>query len=241
VKRSCHACYKCLFTPLLGSLLSFLPVIFCWPSILLFLCSLRVCDLLSPLRLAPGPLSGRISALSDHMGKSRTGFFDRARKNGSRQDRSGINGAQVHKSLEDGTKRRYKDAYRLWLECTLCLPLPYFLELITTAFVKSVTKTPSVMPTIWETLKDFVQEVGYGMDGVKGEHDPPSLKASGRRGKILRLNFDGAMIPSPNTSILVTNISSPSLAPPVLCVLRIKCPSVAEVSTVPAHERCTSR
>lgn len=149
MERSCHACYKCLFTPLLGSLLSFLPVIFCWPRFCFSFahCAFVIFYLLSVS--PPCPLSGRISALSDHMGKSRTGFFDRARKNGSRQDRSGINGAQVHKGLEDGTKRRYKDAYRLWLECALCLPLPYFLELTTTAFVKSVTKSPSVMPTIW--------------------------------------------------------------------------------------------
>ena len=149
MERSCHACYKCLFTPLLGSLLSFLPVIFCWPRFCLSFahCAFVIFYLLS---VSPLVLFQEESLLCPTIwGNSRTGFFDRARKNGSRQDRSGINGAQVHKSLEDGTKRRYKDAYRLWLEYALCLPLPYFLELITTAFVKSVTKTPSVMPTIW--------------------------------------------------------------------------------------------
>jgi hypothetical protein len=66
---------------------------------------------------------GTISALSGLMGRRRVGFFDRARGKGSRQDRSGIDGAQVHKGLEDGTKRRYNDVARLWLECVPC-PCP---------------------------------------------------------------------------------------------------------------------
>jgi hypothetical protein len=150
-------------------------------SILLFLCSLRVCDLLPPLRLALGPLSsGIISALSGHMGKSWTDFFDRARKNGSRQDGSCINGAQVYKRLEDGTKRRYKDAYRLWLEYALCLPLPYSrpaLSILSLQPLRRVLENPMRDANDPEALEDFVQEVSYGMDGIKGEHDSPSLES----------------------------------------------------------------
>jgi hypothetical protein len=77
--------------------------------------------------------SGTLSAQSNLMGRRREGFFGRAREKVSRQDRSGIDGAQIHKALEDGTKRRYKGAIRLWLEYVLCPyslhrfppPLPY--------------------------------------------------------------------------------------------------------------------
>lgn len=54
------------------------------------------------------------------MGKRRAGFFARAPKRGSRRDRSGIDGAQVHKTLEPGIKRRYTGTVHLWLEYVLC-------------------------------------------------------------------------------------------------------------------------
>src|SRR2546423_12759327 len=46
--------------------------------------------------------------------KASAGFFDRARKRGSGQDKNGIDGAQVHKTLKPGTKRRCTGAMRLW-------------------------------------------------------------------------------------------------------------------------------
>jgi hypothetical protein len=62
------------------------------------------------------------------MGKRRAGFFDRARGKGSERDKADIDGSQVHKELEDGTKRRYGDAKRLWNEYVLLAapfsPLP---------------------------------------------------------------------------------------------------------------------
>ncbi len=63
----------------------------------------RCLDSLSP---------GTISVLSDRIAKGRAGFFDRAREKGSKRDRSGIDGRQVYKRLEDGTKRQYEDAMR---------------------------------------------------------------------------------------------------------------------------------
>jgi hypothetical protein len=68
---------------------------------------------------------GTISALSGLIERCRLGFFDRTLGKGSKQDRSGIDGTQVHKGLEDGTKSRYNDATRLWLEYVLsfCLLL----------------------------------------------------------------------------------------------------------------------
>ncbi len=50
------------------------------------------------------------------MAKGRKGFFDRAEQRGSELDKTGIDGKPVHKSLEDGTKRRYKDAMNIWAE-----------------------------------------------------------------------------------------------------------------------------
>jgi hypothetical protein len=50
------------------------------------------------------------------MAKGRKSFFDRAEKRGSELDKAGIDGKPVHKSLEDGTKRRYKDAMNIWAE-----------------------------------------------------------------------------------------------------------------------------
>jgi hypothetical protein len=82
-----------------------------------------------------------ISALSDLMGRRWEGFFGRAREKGPKQNKTGIDSAQVHKGLEDETKRRYNDAYDL------------------------------------ETLKDYVQEIAYGMDGIEGKDDPLSLES----------------------------------------------------------------
>jgi hypothetical protein len=117
---------KRLFLSLLGSLLGFLLVISVGRD-LLFLCSLLallffVNDLRSSIspssRLRP-LFSGTLSTHSNLMGRGRKGVFGRAREKGSGQDRSGIDGAQVCKALEDGTKRRCKDAICLWLRYVL--------------------------------------------------------------------------------------------------------------------------
>ena len=108
------------------------------------------------------------------MGRRRESFFSRAREKGSRQDRSGIDGAKVHKALEDGTKRRYKGAIRLWLKYVLCsyrfpAPLPHLrpallmLSPLTRSFNRycaEYEKDPDNDAYNLETLKDFIREVG---------------------------------------------------------------------------------
>ena len=162
-----------------------------------------------------GPLSpGTISALSDVMGRRRACFFGRAREKGSRQNRNGIDGTQVHKSLKDGTKRRYKDAARLCSSMSsapasflgLHPPFPHLhpallmlspLTLLPfNSFCVGYDKNSNDDAYDLETLKDFIQEVAYGMDGVEGEDDPPSLKSVKQAWKDLQLSFAGNMIPS---------------------------------------------
>lgn len=115
-------------TPLLGSLLSFSSGPFQLTSILLFplltaRSTLFANDLRSSIFSSSHPLvlfpreqslcSGR------PYGETPTGFFGRAREKGSRRDRSGVDGAQVYKDLEDGKKGRYKDAGRLSNFCAV--------------------------------------------------------------------------------------------------------------------------
>ena len=126
---SCSTCHKCPFSPLRSSFLGFSSAYssrlrFCFSSsrysLLLVVNSILSCR---------GPLPpGTISTLSDLMGRCQAGFFGRAQEKGSRQNRDGIDGTQVHKSREDGTKRRYKNAASLWLEYVLwpCLLLRGF-------------------------------------------------------------------------------------------------------------------
>ncbi len=45
---------------------------------------------------------------------ARKAFFRRAREKGSEKDRDGIDGTEVQKHLQDGTKKRYKYAADLW-------------------------------------------------------------------------------------------------------------------------------
>jgi len=49
----------------------------------------------------------------------RKGFFRRAREKGSENDRDGIDGTEVQKWLEDGTKRRYKYTPDVWKQYVL--------------------------------------------------------------------------------------------------------------------------
>jgi hypothetical protein len=145
------------------------------------------------------------------MGRHREGFFGQARAKGSRQDRRGIDGAQVHKRLEDGTKRRYGDAYPFWLEYVLCpcgllrFPPPFPLLRLAllilsplicpfNSFCAEYGKDPDIDVYDLEILKDFIQEVAYSIDGIEGGDDKPPLK-SVKYEKILELNFDGVMTP----------------------------------------------
>ena len=155
VINACSACFSVVFSiiPLP------IPAGFVLLFLFLLLSSLFIVN--SSLSCLGPLLHGIISALSDLMGSRRTGFFSRAREKGSRQDRNGTHGTRVHKSLEDGTKRRYKDAAQHWLAYIFC-PYPPFqgvyplvpslypallvLSLLalssSTAFVQTTTKIP---------------------------------------------------------------------------------------------------
>jgi hypothetical protein len=175
---------KCLFLPLLGSLLSFLLIIPVGRDSAFPLLTVRFTLFVNDLRSSISPssplrplFSGTLSAQSNLMGRCRESFFSRAREKCSRQDRSGIDGAKVHKALEDGTKRRYKGAIRLWIKYVLCsyslhrfpAPLPHLrpallmLPSLTRPFNRysaEYEKDPNNDAYNLETLKDFIQEVG---------------------------------------------------------------------------------
>jgi hypothetical protein len=68
-----------------------------------------------------------------------------------------------------------------------------------------------------ETLRDFVQEVDFGMDGIEGSGCKPSLKSVKQVWKDFTAQFRRRHDPIPlKTTISVTNVRSPSIDPPVL-------------------------
>jgi len=159
------------------------------------------------------------------MGKHGPGFFGRAREKGSRQDRSGIDGAQVHTSLEPGTKIRYASATRLWIGYVPCpcdplgslsslssCTIPFLISSSLThnpfdSYCAEYDKDPVNGAYDLETLKDFMHEVGHGMDGIKGKGDLPSLKSVLQAWTDFTAEFrrNNNPIP-PNTTLSVTNV-----------------------------------
>lgn len=58
-----------------------------------------------------------------------------------------------------------------------------------------------------ETLKDFMNEVGHGMNGIEGEDDTPSLKSVKQAWKDFTAEFRRHNDPIPrNTTLSVTNV-----------------------------------
>jgi hypothetical protein len=68
-----------------------------------------------------------------------------------------------------------------------------------------------------ETLKDFAQEVGHGMDGIEGKHEKPSLKSVRQVWKDFTAEFRRSHDPIlRNTTLSVTDVRNPFMALPVL-------------------------
>ncbi|KAK5188855.1 hypothetical protein LTR96_010859 [Exophiala xenobiotica] len=123
------------------------------------------------------------------MAKGRKGFFDRAEQRGSELDRTGIDNNPVHKHLEDGTKRRYKDAMNIWADyCT------------------KNDKDPVKYAYDLKTLKHFTKGIVWGLDGCEGENDLPSAKSARQVWKDFTAQFRRQNDPIPrNTTLSVTN------------------------------------
>ncbi|KAJ4507506.1 hypothetical protein HRR83_004084 [Exophiala dermatitidis] len=123
------------------------------------------------------------------MAKGRKGFFDRAEQRGSELDKTGIDGKPVHKSLEDGTKRRYNDAMNIWADyCT------------------KNQKDPVKDAYDLKTLKHFTKGIVWGLDGCEGEDDLPSAKSARQVWKDFTAKFRRQNDPIPrNTTLSVTN------------------------------------
>jgi hypothetical protein len=106
------------------------------------------------------------------MARGRSDFFDRAEQRGSELDKTGIDGDPVHKSLEDGTKIRYRDAKNLWAKYGPPMsPAHQFLEIVVprlltahryerTAIALNIAKAPSKMATIWKLLNTLWSHLG---------------------------------------------------------------------------------
>ncbi|KAL6240235.1 hypothetical protein RBB50_012872 [Rhinocladiella similis] len=123
------------------------------------------------------------------MAKGRKGFFDRAEQRGSELDKTGIDGKPVHKSLEDRTKKRYKDAMNIWADyCT------------------KNYKDPVKDAYDLKTLKHFTKGIVWGLDGCEGENDLPSAKSTRQVWKDFTAQFRRQHDPIPrNTTLSVTN------------------------------------
>lgn len=162
------------------------------------------------------------------------GFFRSGPRKSSGRNKSEANGAQVHKNLKDGTKRRYNIVNRLWLGYILCpcdllgsppSPPPSRSTLLIFSplirpfnnFCAEYEKDPNYDAYDLETLKGFAQEIGYGMDGIEGEDDPPSLKSVHQTWKDFTAQFRRHHDPVPrNTTVSVTNVRCPCAIPLIL-------------------------
>uniref|UniRef100_A0A093VB45 Uncharacterized protein n=1 Tax=Talaromyces marneffei PM1 TaxID=1077442 RepID=A0A093VB45_TALMA len=81
--------------------------------------------------------------------KKNKSFLEIARQNGAEDNREGINGERVNSKLEPQTKIDYKNAHGMWLE-----------------FCAHKGKDPVASAYDLESLKDFVKQLAYGIEGI---------------------------------------------------------------------------
>lgn len=119
-------------------------------------------------------------------------FFAAARAKGSEQSREGIDGTEVRKRLQPKTERVYQRKVELWNQYA--------------------EEHPGATPYDMESLKDFVKNIAYGIDGV--EDDPKAaLTTVGQYWKDFTAGWrrDHPAIPA-NTIHSVTNFIKGPLA-----------------------------